>query len=169
MMDSSRLGQAMRGIAYDQGNLLNSVMRDIENQWMGRRLQEPYNQLQAAVTSLTGYEPLRDIATTKLAGGANLSDMLAAQGLAGWQSQRQNLADTMQYGLQQAEMPKTFYQMAYTKPTSAVEQQSAMMNQLLNIWDTLLNAELQREAISAERDIADLQYDDSFDFWDILF
>jgi hypothetical protein len=59
--------------------------------------------------------------------------------------------------------------MAYTKPTSAVEQQSQMMNQLLNIWDTLLNAELQREAISAERDIADLQYDDSFDFWDILF
>jgi hypothetical protein len=169
MMDSSRMGQALRGIAYDQGNLMNSVMRDIENQWMERRLQEPYNQLQAAVASLTGYEPLRDIATTKLSGGANLSDMLAAQGLAGWQSQRQNLADIMQYGLQQAEMPKTFYQMAYTKPTSAVEQQSAMMNQLLNIWDTLLNAELQREAISAERDIADLQYDDSFDFWDILF
>jgi hypothetical protein len=241
MLDSSRMGQAMRGIAYDQGNLMNSVMRDIENQWMARRLQEPYNQLQAAVTSLAGYEPLRDIATTqltgaanlsdllaaqglgewqsqrenladamlyglqqaalpqqyyemayrtpeniiaqqnammnqlqnlantKLSGAANISDMLAAQGLAGWQSQRQNLADIMQYGLQQAEMPKTFYQMAYTKPTSAVEQQNTMMNQLLNIWDTLLNAELQREAISAERDIADLQYDDSFDFWDILF
>lgn len=241
MLDSSRMGQAMRGIAYDQGNLMNSVMRDIENQWMARRLQEPYNQLQAAVTSLAGYEPLMDIATTqltgaanlsdllaaqglgewqsqrenladamlyglqqaalpqqyyemayrtpeniiaqqnammnqlqnlantKLSGAANISDMLAAQGLAGWQSQRQNLADIMQYGLQQAEMPKTFYQMAYTKPTSAVEQQNTMMNQLLNIWDTLLNAELQREAISAERDIADLQYDDSFDFWDILF
>ncbi len=169
MMDSTRAGQALRGIGYEQGNLLTSALRDIQNQYMARALQEPYNQLNAAIASLVGLEPMRDVAMTTLSGAANLSDMLAAQGLAGWQSSRENLADAMTYGLQQAQLPELFWEMAYRKPEKAVEQQETLMNQFMNIWNMLLNAALEREAIEAQRDIADLQYDDSFDFWDIFF
>lgn len=157
MIDSTRFTNGVSDITGRANSELMAANNNLENQFLNARLNLPFQIMEA------GMKPVYQQAGMMESGGRTLADLLGKEATSAFGSAEAVYKDLLTGALEEGKMPMQYQDMINKMPEWAFQGQQGYMDNMMKIWNMLLQKDIADRNASIQEDAND------WDFGDFLF